>query len=134
MLRTKASFPWCRSEPISLFILALSSVDGERYYQIWISPSPKPSDAMRHRIFISSSCVVPNLHNVLALARGHNISRASRDEVVVGGSVTAQTIHRPVRVGETRDGRDEIREVDHWMIPFGLRLQETCGNCELDRT
>jgi len=58
---------------------------------------------------------------VLALARGHDVARASSNKVVVRGSVTAQTIHRPVGVGEARDGRDKVIEVDHWMIPFGLK-------------
>ena len=92
-----------RSEPISLFILALSSV--------------LPSDAEAHRVFTSGSCVVPNLHNMLTLARGYDIARASSDKVVVGGSVTAQTIHRPVGVGVARDGRDKVVEINHWMIP-----------------
>jgi len=110
-----------RSGPISLFILAQTSVDGGRGSLIGWSLPPKPSDAEAHRVFACGSCVVPNLHAVLALARGHDVARASSNKVVVGGSVTAQTIHRPVGVGETRDGRDEIREVDHWMIPWGLK-------------
>ena len=79
------------------------------------------SDAETHRILAGSPSVVPNLDAMLTLARGHNIPRPSRDEVVVRGSVTAQTIHRPVGVGVARNGGDEIREVDHWMIPLGLK-------------
>jgi len=58
---------------------------------------------------------------MLTLARGYDIARASSDKVVVGGSVTAQTIHRPVGIRVARDGGDKVREVDHWMMPWWLK-------------
>ena len=86
----------------------------------WSLP-PKPSDAEAHRVFACRSCVVPNLDAMLTLARGHDIARASSNKVVVGGSVATQTIHRPVGVGVARDGTDETRKINHWMIPLGLK-------------
>ena len=86
----------------------------------WSLP-PKPSDAKAHRVFACRSCVVPNLDAMLTLARGYDIARASSDKVVVGGSVTAQVIHRPVGIGVTRNGGDEVGKINHWMIPFGLK-------------
>jgi len=82
---------------------------------------PRILHACAHGGTGSRTHVVPHLDNVLALTRGHDIARASSNKVVVGGSVTAQTIHRPVGVGETRDGRDKVVEINHWMIPFGLK-------------
>ena len=106
-----------RSEPISLFILALSSVGGGRGVLIsWFLP-PKPSDAKAHRVFTCRSCVIPNLDAMLTLTRGHDIARASSNKVVVGGSVATQTIHRPVGIGVTRNGGDEVGKTNHWMIP-----------------
>ena len=102
-MQSSLALPLGRSEPISLFILALSSV--------------LPSDAEAHRVLTCRSCVVPNFHAMLTLARGYDIARASSDKVVVGGSVAAQTIHRPVGVGVARNGGDKVIEVDHWMIP-----------------
>jgi len=71
---------------------------------------------------------------MLALARGYDIARASSDKVVVGGSVAAHTIHRPIGVGVATDGRDKVIQVDHWMIPFWLKLKGRLGRCVLDRT
>jgi len=93
---------------------------GEGGYQPKTLP-PKPSDAKAHRVFACRSCVVPNFHAMLTLARGYDIARASSDKVVVGGSVAAQTIHRPVGIGVARDGGDKVIQIQHGSYPFELK-------------
>ena len=63
--------------------------------------------------------VVPDLHNVLALTRGHDIPVAVHDQVVIRVGATTHAVHGVV--GVLTDGREEGGgRVDHDQASFFL--------------